>query len=76
MAEEPFVVEFPPDTLALIDKLAQRLKIDRVHVVAKGLGLLELWVDAREEGRLIVERPRSGFSGQEYEIDIADNPPS
>jgi len=69
MAAEPYVVEFQSETTELIDNLATKLKLDRVHVIARGLGLLELWVDARDENRIIVERPKSG-SGKEYEIDV------
>jgi hypothetical protein len=76
VAAEPYVVEFPPETVEVLDKIAAKLKLERPHVISKALGLLELWVEARfgGEDRIIVERPRSG-EGKEYEIDVMEEHP-
>jgi len=45
-----------------------------MEVISRGLGLLELWVDAHNHTppRTIVERPAGGETrNDEYEIDIA-----
>ena len=62
--------EFPPETSKLIEDLAKRLGIDKAHVISKGLGLLAVWADARDHERVLVERPRNGLVGQEYQIEI------
>lgn len=63
--------EFPEDTSKLIDNLAAKLHLSRAEVIAKGLGLLELLVQAHDDHRMFVERPTQGNAGQEFEIDIA-----
>lgn len=68
----PYCVEFPPDTLLLIDKLAGKLQVSREVVIAKGLGLIDLWVDARDDDRMFIECPRRKVNkkADEFEIDI------
>jgi len=71
---EPLIVEFPSETVDVIDKLSRELKLDHMEVISRGLGLLELWVDAHNHTppRTIVERPAGGETrNDEYEIDIA-----
>jgi hypothetical protein len=63
--------EFPEDTSQLIERLSNKLGLTRAEVIAKGLGLLDLLVQAHDEHRMFVERPKSGQSGEEFEIDIA-----
>ena len=71
MPEETFVAEFPPETTQVIDGLRKKLHIkDRAVVIQKALGLLQLWVEAQEQDRIIVERPRSGADEKE-EFEIA-----
>jgi hypothetical protein len=62
--------EFPEDTSDLIEKLSHKLNLSRAEVIAKGLGLLNLLVQAHDDRRIFVERPRSGERGEEFEIDI------
>lgn len=62
--------EFPEDTSDLIEKLSHKLKLSRAEVIAKGLGLLNLLVQAHDDRRIFVERPKSGERGEEFEIDI------
>jgi hypothetical protein len=62
--------EFPEDTSQLIDKLSSKLHLSRAEVIAKGLGLLDLLVQAHDDQRIFVERPRSSQPGDEFEIDI------
>lgn len=70
MATGSFVVEFPKEMVELIDEIGRKLKNDRVNVISKAIGLLRVWVDARDNGRIIVERPQKGKTGEEYEIDV------
>lgn len=67
---EKLQFEFPPDTSELIETLAKKLNLKREDVVAKGLGLLQLWAQAHDARRIIVERPQPGNPGEEYQIDI------
>ena len=39
-----FVVEFPPETTEVINKLAEALKLERVDVITRGIGLLQVYV--------------------------------
>jgi hypothetical protein len=68
---ERAVFEFPPDTMALIDRLSVSLKLTPPQVISKALGLLALWDEAHNSNppRVLVERPAQG-SGQEFVIDI------
>ena len=68
---EPLVVEFPSETVDVINELSKELKLDRMEVISRGLGLLQLWVDAHKNRRTIVERPAGDTRNDEYEIDIA-----
>jgi hypothetical protein len=69
---EPLIVEFPSETVEVIDELSRELKLDRMEVISRGLGLLQLWLDAHKNQRTIVERPAGGGTrNDEYEIDIA-----
>lgn len=67
---ERLVLEFPPETVAVIEKLAQNLKLDAPQVISKALGLLEVWDDAQRHHKVIVERPVANTPGEEFEIDI------
>jgi hypothetical protein len=70
---EPLIVEFPPDTCEIIDRLAGALKLSRVEVLSRGLGLLQLWVEAKENHHIIVERPAypdRGPAPDEFEIAV------
>jgi hypothetical protein len=68
---EPLIVEFPPDTVEVLNELSKELKLDRMEVISRGLGLLQLWLDAHKNKRKIVERPADGGTrNDEYEIDI------
>jgi hypothetical protein len=69
---ERAVFEFPPDTMALIDRLGASLNLKPPEVISKALGLLELWEAANKSKppRLIVERPAAGGAGEEFVIDI------
>lgn len=67
---ERMVVEFPAETVEFIDNLSKELKLDRVEVISRGLGLLKVWVDARKKFHVIVERPIKG-AGEESEIEVA-----
>ena len=69
--QEPYIVEFPPEVVKILDKLALKLKVSREVVIAKGIGLADLWVDARDNGRKFVECPRNKkIDEAEYEIEI------
>ncbi len=69
---EPLIVEFPPDTVEVIEKLSSELKLDRMEVISRGLGLLQFWLDAHKNQRTLVERPAGGETrNDECEIDIA-----
>jgi hypothetical protein len=69
---EPLVIEFPPETVEVLDDLSSNLKISRVEVISRGLGLLQLWVDAHKHDRTIVERPRNiEVRSDEYEIVVS-----
>lgn len=67
MESKGVLFEFPPETIALVDKLADRLKLSREQVISKGLGLLDVWAKTvvDDHGK-IVERSSKG----EFEIDI------
>jgi hypothetical protein len=68
---EPLIVEFPPDTVEVLNELSGELKLSRMEVISRGLGLLQLWIDAQKNNRKIVERPAGGGTrNDEYEIDI------
>src|SRR5438067_136307 len=54
------IVEFPPDTVEVIDNLSRDIKLDRMEVISRGLGLLQFWLDAHKNQRTIVERPAGG----------------
>ena len=58
------------ETLQVIDKIADHLGVDRAQAISKALGLMEIWVDAQKEDRILVERPAHG-AGKEYAIDVA-----
>ena len=69
--QERYVVEFPPEVVKILDKLALRLKVSREVAIAQGIGLADLWVDARDNGRMFVECPRNKkIDEDEYEIKI------
>ena len=69
---ESLIVEFPPDTVEVIEKLSSELKLDRMEVISRGLGLLQFWLDAHKNQRTLVERPAGGETrNDECEIDIA-----
>lgn len=69
---EPLIVEFPPETVDVLNDLSEKLGLDRVEVISRGLGLLQLWLDAQKNQRTIVERPAgAGVRDDEYEITIA-----
>lgn len=53
-----FVCSFPADTTAVVDKIAQHLKCDRMFALSKAIGLMEAWVDADKGNRYFVERSR------------------
>jgi len=70
---ESLIVEFPPDTREMIDRLAEALKLTRVEVISRGLGLLQLWVEAQQNHHVIVERPaytERGPETDEFEIAV------
>ena len=70
---EPLIVEFPPDTRELIDRLADALNLSRVEIISRGLGLLQVWVEAQKNHHIIVERPASperGPAPDEFEIAV------
>jgi hypothetical protein len=69
MDDERVVFEFPPETVALIDRLAKYLNVERGEVISKSLGLLQVWMNARKENRILVEKPESGL-GKELLINI------
>jgi hypothetical protein len=66
---ERAVFEFPPDTMALINRLGASLNLKPPEVISKALGLLDLWEAAKKNNRLIVERSAEG-QGDEFVIDI------
>lgn len=69
---EPMIVEFPAETVEVIEQLSKNLGLDRMTVISRGLGLLQLWWEAHDNQRTIVERPIGGERrSDEYEIDIA-----
>jgi hypothetical protein len=68
---EPLVVEFPSETVDVINELSKELKLDRMEVISRGLGLLQLLVEAHKHQRTIVERPVGETRNDEYEITIA-----
>jgi hypothetical protein len=65
-----FVVEFPPETTEVINKIAEALHLERVDVITRGIGLLQVYVEAKNQNRILVEKPASGV-GEEAEIEIA-----
>lgn len=67
---QPLVVEFPPETTEIIDELSKDLKLERVEILSRALGLLQLWNQARHQNRIFIERPAKG-SGEEQEISVA-----
>jgi hypothetical protein len=67
---EKLQFEFPEDTSELIQRLSHKTNLSPAEVIAKGLGLLELLVQAHDEQRIFVERSKVGNKGEEYEIDI------
>jgi hypothetical protein len=70
MEQDRLIVEFPPETAAVIYRLAASLKLEPGKVISKALGLLELWEEARRNQRVIVERPVVPGTGKEFEIVI------
>lgn len=72
MMAEPLIVEFPPETVEVLNDLSKELGLDRMEVISRGLGLLQLWVDARNSKSKIVQRPADvPTSNDEYEINVA-----
>jgi hypothetical protein len=70
---EPLIVEFPPETVDVINQLSNELKLDRVEIISRALGLLQLWADAQKNHHMIVERPirpNQTVSSDEYEITV------
>ncbi len=69
MEKRTFLMEFPPETVALIDRLCVNLHLERDEVFSKALGLLDVWEEAHRKQRIIVERPANG-TGEEFKIEI------
>jgi hypothetical protein len=70
---EPLAVEFPPDTVDIIDQLSNDLKLPRVDVISRAIGLLRLWVEAQKNHHVIIERPshpNQMIGSDEYEITV------
>ena len=66
---ENLILEFPPDTTALINRLADHLHLKPAEVVSRALGLLEVWDEAERHDRILVERPRHG-EGKEFTLEL------
>jgi flagellar biosynthesis/type III secretory pathway ATPase len=69
MEADPFVREFPPHVLKIIDRLAEMTGTDRDGALIKIFALAILWMDAQDNNRIWMEHPQSG-EGEEYIIDL------
>jgi hypothetical protein len=72
ISKKEFTCSFPADTTAVVDKIAQHLKCDRMIALSKAVGLMEAWVDADKDKRYFVERSRSKKDKKEYEITVRE----